>query len=426
MAHLILGEHPDGLTVRLVHGDGMTLAATLTDSTGAEVDWPAAPSLEFAGPERDVIATHAATIDGPMATWTLTRAQVDTIWDASATRFAGPSTYVRALLPDGGDGSVEYAGKVAWSDGWTAGTQVQVKTFTQPGGPAGAPGASAYEVAVSNGFSGGQAAWLESLVGPPGPEGPEGSLTIVNGGTVTLDDAKPEGTLVGYRVKAAATFEAEAGSATLDPGAYTFERTAAGWTYYLATGTALTAAPVSGWSTIATDNFTAADGTQLVGRTTTTGGLTWDDLSSGTEVTIQSNAARFAGSGYGKKCRLPLGASYAAGLRITFDYVLSTGGSFDVGGTITWTPHVSGIEFGGGNIGTYGAVPPTGLAGSLTGQPASGTFSLEYIGTAMSVKINGTQVATATLGGDPLMDAFDLVWNSATATIDNLVVEAYS
>lgn len=41
-------------------------------------------------------------------------------------------------------------------------------------GADGAPGASAYEVAVAEGFVGDEAAWLASLVGPTGPEGPPG------------------------------------------------------------------------------------------------------------------------------------------------------------------------------------------------------------------------------------------------------------
>lgn len=36
----------------------------------------------------------------------------------------------------------------------------------------GADGKSAYEIAVENGFKGSEAAWLESLAGPPGPPGP--------------------------------------------------------------------------------------------------------------------------------------------------------------------------------------------------------------------------------------------------------------
>lgn len=41
-------------------------------------------------------------------------------------------------------------------------------------GPPGEDGASAYDLAVANGYVGTEAAWLASLVGPAGPEGPEG------------------------------------------------------------------------------------------------------------------------------------------------------------------------------------------------------------------------------------------------------------
>jgi hypothetical protein len=42
------------------------------------------------------------------------------------------------------------------------------------GGGSGADGASAYEVAVANGFVGTEAAWLASLVGPAGADGAQG------------------------------------------------------------------------------------------------------------------------------------------------------------------------------------------------------------------------------------------------------------
>lgn len=38
----------------------------------------------------------------------------------------------------------------------------------------GAPGKSAYEVAVDNGFEGTEEEWLDSLVGPQGPQGERG------------------------------------------------------------------------------------------------------------------------------------------------------------------------------------------------------------------------------------------------------------
>ena len=47
--------------------------------------------------------------------------------------------------------------------------------ITGPQGPAGADGASAYEVAVAGGFVGTEAEWLASLEGPQGPAGADGA-----------------------------------------------------------------------------------------------------------------------------------------------------------------------------------------------------------------------------------------------------------
>lgn len=57
-------------------------------------------------------------------------------------------------------------------------------------GPAGADGASAYEVAVADGFEGTEDEWLASLVGPQGPQGDpgaDGTTLIVAGTNITVD-----------------------------------------------------------------------------------------------------------------------------------------------------------------------------------------------------------------------------------------------
>jgi hypothetical protein len=46
--------------------------------------------------------------------------------------------------------------------------------FVTEAGPAGADGASAYQIAVSNGFVGTELEWLESLKGPKGDQGDDG------------------------------------------------------------------------------------------------------------------------------------------------------------------------------------------------------------------------------------------------------------
>ena len=64
------------------------------------------------------------------------------------------------------------------------------------------------------------------------PSGPGGSssLTVVNGGTVDLDNTKPDGYLIGYKVTAATTIE----GVSFAVGSYIFERDSSvygGWTY---------------------------------------------------------------------------------------------------------------------------------------------------------------------------------------------------
>lgn len=75
---------------------------------------------------------------------------------------------------------------------------------TGPPGPPGADGASAYEVAVADGFVGDEAAWLASLVGPAGAAGAAGAdgadgATGAEGpqGPAGADGADGEGVPVG-------------------------------------------------------------------------------------------------------------------------------------------------------------------------------------------------------------------------------------
>ncbi|MFJ3339992.1 hypothetical protein ACIPT3_02225 [Streptomyces diastaticus] len=76
------------------------------------------------------------------------------------TGISGARTYALILPKDTPNNSVDLA-DVAPADPSTP-TYVAV------------PGASAYEVAVAEGFSGSEAEWLESLEGPIGPQGPQG------------------------------------------------------------------------------------------------------------------------------------------------------------------------------------------------------------------------------------------------------------
>lgn len=62
-------------------------------------------------------------------------------------------------------------------------------------GSMGAPGASAYQVAVSQGFIGTQQQWLDSLVGPEGPQGPPGTGGIIFDAITIVFDAGPGGVI---------------------------------------------------------------------------------------------------------------------------------------------------------------------------------------------------------------------------------------
>jgi hypothetical protein len=78
-------------------------------------------------------------------------------------------TTANPLLRSGEPGFETDTGKIKFGDG--------VKFWNALGYLAGSgvPGDSAYEVAVSNGFVGSEAAWLESLVGPTGSQGIPGT-----------------------------------------------------------------------------------------------------------------------------------------------------------------------------------------------------------------------------------------------------------
>jgi len=71
---------------------------------------------------------------------------------------------------------------------------VQIQT-NAGGGGVGEPGASAYEVAVDNGFEGTESEWLDSLVGPQGPRGNTGARGAdgADGADGATGPAGPEG-----------------------------------------------------------------------------------------------------------------------------------------------------------------------------------------------------------------------------------------
>src|SRR5690348_12378067 len=102
MTKILLGSLPEGLEVQLVRGDGAVLAASLVDSDGASIDWPAPPVLEFARKtsstgSRTVVSEHVAGISGDVATWTLSEADVEEVW-AGTLSYGVKSEAVARLL----------------------------------------------------------------------------------------------------------------------------------------------------------------------------------------------------------------------------------------------------------------------------------------------------------------------------------------
>lgn len=191
--HIILGQHPGKLTVRLVREDGMVLVATCVNDEGDVIDWPAAPSLEFAPASKTtrIIKTVTAVVAGAVATWDLTAAQVEEIALGSVTALTrgGLATKVRLLLPDAhSEPHVHYAGSVDWRTSWAAGSNIQRVTFTVLGGGGG---------------------------------GGSDSLIIVPAGDpVTLPTSAARGAVLGYRLLGTSLVN----GVSLNEGTYLFER----------------------------------------------------------------------------------------------------------------------------------------------------------------------------------------------------------
>lgn len=86
-------------------------------------------------------------------------------------------TQVNPVLAKGEPGYETDTGKLKIGDGVSTWTSLSYFGGGGEGGPGepGADGASAYEVAVANGFVGTEVEWLASLIGPQGPQGLPGS-----------------------------------------------------------------------------------------------------------------------------------------------------------------------------------------------------------------------------------------------------------
>lgn len=88
------------------------------------------------------------------------------------------------------DETIDALGDIRRSDGALNNQIVTEDSLTvELGQRLGVEYASAYDVAVENGFVGSEQDWLDSLVGPPGPEGPAGGMdaAIYDPGNVEAD-----------------------------------------------------------------------------------------------------------------------------------------------------------------------------------------------------------------------------------------------
>lgn len=187
---------------------------------------------------------------------------------------------------------------------------------------------------------------------------------------------------------------------------------------YATTGYALTGTTTwthdystsAGFAVFAADNFTAADTTAIVGRTTSTGSKTW--LGPGSNSTgwkVIGNKAGLTPSGYDSNdllldtttapdnARITLtGATYANGANSQIMALVS----YNDGAVRT----AQIIMDGTGHLTCYdpGASP---ISINVTGLTATAVIIVTAVGAALTVNVGGTDVATATFGG-PLSTKF--------------------
>lgn len=483
--HLILGEHPGKLTVRLVREDGMVLIATRVDENDQPVDWPAAPMLEFAPSYRRtlILATKTAVVDGATATWDLLASDVESLAEGSTGPLGrSPATRVRLLLPDAHDEPhSHFAGSVEWRDSWSAGSRTQRISFTVPGSGGGSseqavrrdlgsvgssliidePGSYDFDfagaVAVTVNTTGdvslrghgngtitvsgnafpidglgvilvvswarGQDSYMvgaggggEAPVDPSDTTPPTaGTLTATGGvGQVSLavagatDETALHAAPYAFSVDGGSNFGAwQAGSSAtitgLSAGTVTCRhqvRDAAGNISLGATKTATVTAPTAPVSI--TENFTAADTTNLIGKATTTGGKTWLQDTTGAnalgggQATVPITNNRLQSTGPGLAARIDVGTPIAR-VKATFSsgngrMALFVAATSDVDCV---TAHI--IPGNGTKIwSNTGAAELVSIPGAID---AGDVFELTYDGTTATVTRNGEVRASVAISG---------------------------
>lgn len=168
----------------------------------------------------------------------------------------------------------------------------------------------------------GTTAWAGLDYAGGGGEGSSGSLIVVSGGTVDLDESKPDGWLIGYKVTATTTIE----GVSFSPGSYIFERDSgvtAGWTYR-----------------------TIAAGTEVGVDPGVTGYLDWWDAYTGTapltRLDLTADATNTGTSG----------DTYTAAGGVTYD---TDGAAFDGVDTVLNSNSGAAVALGGLNVFTISA-----------------------------------------------------------------------
>lgn len=189
----------------------------------------------------------------------------------------------------------------------------------------------------------------------------------------------------------------------------------------------VTPGPVT-WGTAATDTMTASNGTSIDARPADSGQL-W--TLSGGSLTITSNAATNAsGHGFAPLGELAIGHAYPSALKVSVAYTNVTVSTVGVGSNYSSTtyggdyPFVIRVATNGTISATGAGADDLGLTGTLTGQPTSGTLTVECVGTTIRILIDGVQVAGATLPGTLIGSKAFLQLENAGPTADNLLVEA--
>lgn len=180
------------------------VTATLVDVTGTPVvGYVSSEQGEIVRPKRITAGSDGAWSVDLEANAGIVSDRGDTLWAVMEGRTADGTPIVTHILVPGSGGPYWLGDlRVDLSDTTTGtGTVVYVPGPAGPQGAAGPSGATAYQLAVADGYTGTETQWLASLVGPKGdtgdtgPAGPQPPLGAAGAGdTVALRSTDPSTT----------------------------------------------------------------------------------------------------------------------------------------------------------------------------------------------------------------------------------------